>query len=91
MEECPETKRIHLQFVLQFGSSRSLKALGETCGCFVEATKDFIKAVEYCRKVETRVEGPWTFGEEPTKGGRPKLAKEVINMTNDELLDLPMH
>lgn len=91
VEECPETKKLHLQFVLQFKNPRALKAIGELCGCHIEPTIKLEKSVEYCRKVETRQEGPWTFGEEPTKGGRPKLAKDVINMKEEELLELPLH
>lgn len=44
----------------------------------------------YCNKEETRLEGPWSFGEFK-KQGRPTLAKDVVKMTEEELLDLPMH
>lgn len=71
-----------------------MKQIGELCGCFVEPAKDFYKAIEYCRKVETRQEGPWTFGDDPDKkdkGGRPKTGREFMALDIEERKDLPMH
>lgn len=91
IEECPSTKKLHLQFVLQFKNPRALSALGTLCGCHIEPCKDLKESISYCRKVETRIEGPWTFGEEPTIGGRPKMAKEFLALTLEQRLELPMH
>lgn len=55
-------------------------------------------AARYANKEETRLEGPWSFGAEPNdhggkrKGaGRKILAKEVLDMPEEELRELPMH
>jgi hypothetical protein len=45
---------------------------------------------EYCNKEEGRLQAPVTYGEKP-KNGRPKLAKDVLAMTEEEKLELPMH
>lgn len=44
----------------------------------------------YCNKEDTRRAGPWSFGEFE-KQGRPKLARDLVNLKEDELLDLPPH
>jgi hypothetical protein len=51
-------------------------------------TKD--NRFDYASKEHTRVEGPIKLGN-PPKEGRPKLAKEVIDLPEHQLLELPMH
>lgn len=41
-------------------------------------------SIEYCSKSETRVSGPFEFGDRPIKGGRPKLSKALDALNLDE-------
>ena len=44
----------------------------------------------YCNKEKGRLGEPITFGE-PSKNGRPKLAIDLLKMTEEEKLQLPPH
>lgn len=76
-----------------FAGSKRLTTIQKVVGTtHVEKIRGTLQqAIDYCNKEDTRLDGPWTFGEKPTEGGRPKLAREVIDLTEEDLLDLPMH
>lgn len=60
----------------------------------IEPCVDLDKAIEYCLKSDTAVEGTQVkLGTFPTKGGGDKRsisAKEALAMKHDQILDLPM-
>lgn len=93
VEKCPTTNKEHLQYVLQFERPKDLSAIQKkVTPDHIEPTVDFYKAIDYCRKLDTRVDGPWTLGDEPTKGGDPfKKARNAIEMTHDEIMELKPH
>lgn len=40
----------------------------------------------YCKKSDTRIDGPWEFGEKPACGGDHKtLDKNLVKMSQDEV------
>jgi hypothetical protein len=43
----------------------------------ISKVRNLPKAIEYCRKEETRVEGPWSRGEEPQQGKRTELMDAI--------------
>lgn len=64
-EECPETKKLHLQGYVELKKSIRFAALKKLFGredLHIEqrrGTRD--EARDYCRKEESRVAGPWEF------------------------------
>lgn len=80
-EECPETKRQHIQGLVCFDKQRGLRFIQELIGGrnakpHVESVRDLKKAIEYCQKEDTRIAGPWQFGDPPEQGKRNDL-KEI--------------
>lgn len=98
-ELSPTTNKLHWQGYCEFEKSQRYAAVKKMCGddtAHVEAangTADHNK--RYCGKSESRVEGPWEFGEPKTQGQRTdlkKLAKQVIDINKplvDTMLDNP--
>lgn len=89
-ERCPDTKRLHWQGYLELRKQMRLgsikKVLGED-SIHVEnrfGTAD--EAIKYCNKLETRIDGPWTFGERSQPGKRNDLLeiKELMDGGTDE-------
>lgn len=50
-----------------------------------EYARDMRAAVAYCKKEETRVEGPWEFGE-AVLAKEKLIAADYLKFTNDEAL-----
>ena len=79
LEKAPETGQLHLQGYIQFTQNKRLsfvkklndKAHWETRKASHEAARD------YCKKADTRVNGPWELGEElvPKQGKRTDWAE----------------
>lgn len=66
----------HLQGYVCFpqGAKKSIVQLRLVMEAHYETRKGtHAQAKEYCTKVDTRVEGPWTFGEEPQRGKRSDI------------------
>lgn len=76
LEKCPESGKLHLQGYAELKKRMRLNALKRTCGKEVhfEARKGSQKeAIAYCKKEESRVEGPWEAGEPKKSGARSDL------------------
>lgn len=87
IERGEEEKRDHVQFVvccktqLVLGSYDAatkrgvgIKGLLGSNTIHVEPVQDLKGAIKYCQKEETRIEGPFIFGEAPHQGKRTDLA-----------------
>lgn len=67
LERCPQSGRLHLQGYVEFNSPMRVGAVKEYFGSQTihlerrAGTRD--QAIQYCRKEESRVSGPWTVGE----------------------------
>ena len=56
-------------------------------GGHVEIARDFPALVKYCQKEDTRLEGPWEYGEVPkNKMNCKRNLKELVALDNDALL-----
>lgn len=76
LEKCPTTEKLHHQGFVQLKSQKSMTWLKKN----LDATAhwEFCKGSEaanerYTSKCETRVEGPWTYGEKVKSGTRTDL------------------
>lgn len=66
LERCPSTGRLHLQGYVEFTAPMRMGAVKQLIGASThlerrQGTRD--QAIEYCRKEESRVRGPWTYGD----------------------------
>lgn len=65
-EQCPSTKRTHAQGYIEFDRSvrwANVKALLRDPVCHLEARMGTSQqAADYCKKSESRIEGPWEVG-----------------------------
>lgn len=60
--------RLHVQLAVHFKNARSFDQVKAKfpVGVHIEAAKGtWAQAAAYCRKQETRVSGPWVYGEDP--------------------------
>ena len=79
----------HFQFVIKYKNKQRQNTGAKIEGCWGEICKDPKAALAYCQKEETRVAGPWIYGEIPKHGGdRKSTAKDLLMMTDDQLLEL---
>lgn len=73
MEEAPTTKTLHLQIFIKFHDPKRFTYFKKWRPEFhVEPCHNQNAANNYCGKPETRVEGPWEFGELKAAGGDKK-------------------
>lgn len=49
-------------------------------GCHIEIARDIPKAIEYCSKEDTRLEGPYEFGLRPVQGKRNDLTEAIASV-----------
>jgi len=66
----------HFQGVIRFKAPMTLAACKKLPGlerCHFETVKAYAAALAYVTKEDTRVEGPWTFGDEKKQGSRSDL------------------
>lgn len=62
-ERAPTTGTVHLQCYVELQKPQTIPAVGRLFGRgHWEPAKAPLKAIEYCRKLETREEGPWEYG-----------------------------
>lgn len=75
MERGADTGALHLQGAVRMKNPTRLTAMKKTLGdrAHLEKAVAWEKAVEYCQKEETRVKGPWIFGEAKGAGHRSDL------------------
>lgn len=82
----------HLQFYLHFHKQQRLSALKKHDKIsHFEPVKINNGADEYCNKVETRVDGPWTYGVKPAqlnkKGDKARRTMELIAKGAEKALE----
>lgn len=66
LEQCPESSRQHLQGYIELNSPTRVGRIKTLLGDSVHlekrrGTRD--QARDYCRKLDTRIDGPWEFGD----------------------------
>lgn len=79
-EQCPETLRVHLQGYIEFNNAISLTQVKERLhaqapNCHLEPRRGSQQeAVAYCSKEESRLDGPYSFGDPgPGQGARKDI------------------
>ncbi len=89
-KEKGESGTEHFQGVVFFKNKRTFRSVRSILpdGCHIESMKGTLdQAVAYCTKEDTRIEGPWKFGEKPAgQGGRTDLlaVKKMIDEGHSE-------
>jgi hypothetical protein len=84
VEKCPTSGKLHLQGYLELNNKMNFKdvkkQIFDNGEHFAQRKGSQKQATDYCRKLETRVEGPWEFGEIHKQGARNDLyeATEVL-------------
>lgn len=84
VEECPNTQRRHLQGYIEFSKQlgmNQIKALLGSRSVHLEKRRGTAKqAADYCRKEDSRLEGPWEHGTISGQGKRTDLdhVREMI-------------
>jgi len=68
MELCPTTNRIHYQGYIEFVGKKSWSWIQQNCegletAHFEQRKGSQAEARRYCMKEDTRIDGPWEFGE----------------------------
>lgn len=65
LERAPTTGRLHLQAYVELASKRTLSVLSDWLpGAHFEIARGTAAAnIEYCSKSDTRVDGPWEYGD----------------------------
>lgn len=81
-EQCPQTGRLHLQGYLVLKTQTrflQVKAMFSPCQLHLESRKarTHKPARDYCMKEDTRVDGPWEFGECPVENGGKSQADKI--------------
>lgn len=78
-ERCPETGALHYQGYVELIAQKSLRQLKDLLGSstiHIERRRGTqAEAIAYCKKDESRVDGPWEFGTPKEQGRRTDLDK----------------
>lgn len=87
LEQCPDTRRLHIQGMCAWNSNQTLTAVKKVHStAHWEVCIDFQASIEYCSKYDTRIEGtePFEWGARPIKrqGKRTDLHEAVDTMKN---------
>lgn len=73
-EKAPDTDRLHYQGFCMLTSAQRMAAvkrlLGSESAHLEKAMGTPQQAWDYCTKEESRVDGPWTFGDRPVGQGK---------------------
>ena len=74
-EQCPTSKREHLQGVFCLVKGLTFNSVKKLLGneCHIEPCKSLEGSIKYCKKEESRIEGPWEKGEPSFQGKRSDL------------------
>lgn len=82
-EKCPSTEREHYQGYIELNKPMRMAGLKKVlnCNAHIESRKgNRDQAREYCMKEESRIEGPWEFGEWGKGQGNRSDLEEVSDM-----------
>lgn len=81
IEKCPKTGKLHQQGAVSFTYQKSMSALVKTWkGPHYEIAGNMLASRNYCKKVESRVEGPFVFEKKTSKD---QLCKEYETYVQD--------
>lgn len=94
-EKCPNTGKEHVQGYAEFSKAMSYKAIKK---CFGDNTIHLevrrgsqSEAIEYCKKDDSRLDGPFEFGDKNVQGARNDLGaiRDAINngATINDIMD----
>lgn len=84
-KEVGESGTPHLQATIVFPSKVAFSTMKKTYPtAWIGHVKSLPAAINYCRKEDTRVDGPWTRGEEPRQGKRTDIER-CIELVVDNL------
>jgi hypothetical protein len=85
-KEKGENGTVHFQGYSVFESNVRLSFLKKLCprAHWEKRLGNHEQAKEYCTKEETRIEGPWTVGEEPCHGRRTDLASVARDIVSNK-------
>ena len=84
--ECGENKTLHLQGVISFKNARSFTSVKQVLPrAHIERVHNLAKAIQYCQKVETRVEGPWFKG---IRGPPRTISTESLYPWQKKIVDI---
>lgn len=78
IEECPNTAKKHLQFYIRFRVNRRFSWLKKNLPRTIHwevAKGNFDQNYEYCSKLESRIDGPFEYGDRPAQGSRKDLVR----------------
>jgi hypothetical protein len=83
LEKAPETGTLHLQAFVGFETARHFAAIKKMWPtAHIEKCISAFASWQYCQKTETRVEGPWSFGDMPParvdRSGEVKARNELL-------------
>lgn len=91
LEQCKRTGRLHLQGYAEFDSQMSFQTLHTYAGletAHFEARRGTQKqAMDYCKKEDSHIDGPWMWGEPKHQGRR----QELIAVAEDLAQGQPLH
>nr|QXP07616.1 MAG: replication associated protein [Arizlama virus] len=80
IELCPETQREHVHMFIHFSTScrfgKAQAAIADM-SAHCEIPRNRQQSIEYCKKDESRLEGPWEFGTDTSQGSRSDLKRVV--------------
>lgn len=86
LEKCPESDRLHYQGYMELSRPQTFVRIKKdwevfSCARFAVRSGTQAQCITYCEKAETRVEGPFRFGEPKAQGKRSDLlnVKEAID------------
>lgn len=91
-ERAPSTGRLHLQMHIQFkNKNTTMKTVKEEVGdtsahCDI-ARGSIDECKQYCSKEDTRVAGPWEFGEVLQAGSNKRKLKELYERSPERMHD----
>lgn len=83
LERCPSTSKMHVQGYVEFKSSMRIASVKRLLGsrCHLERRNGPREAaIEYCRKEDTRVDGPWQQGDDKVSPGKRTDIHEVCDL-----------
>jgi len=88
-EKCPTTGREHVHAVLYFKNPRVWpKDEFSNFKPNIGKVRNLEKAIEYCSKEKTRIDGPWEEGEKPEQGKRSDLAAICEDLKTKNISEL---
>lgn len=81
----------HFQVFINYKQPVRMASVMKLVKCHAELAKNPLAAIKYCKKEDTRVEGPWEYGTYKKSGERGKAAtsfKDIKEMSKEERLEL---